>query len=125
MTLLLSVLRTVRCHLSPLPLTPPQAAPAAELQPGLLPAGERAQHGERVHAHLRGVREREGRGWVPVHGLRLPGDLRSASFRLGHASGSSLGFGLTLGHHPHSSPHTPQGKNRMSPTLSVLSIVLL
>lgn len=111
--------------MSPCPPTPPQATPAAQLQPGLLPAGERAQHGERVHAHLRGLREREGRGWIPLHGLRLPGDLRSSSFSLGHARGPGLGFGLTLGHHPHSSPRTPQGKNRMSPPLSVLSVVLL
>uniref|UniRef100_A0A8V0XWH9 Microtubule associated protein 1 light chain 3 beta n=1 Tax=Gallus gallus TaxID=9031 RepID=A0A8V0XWH9_CHICK len=32
---------------------------------------------------------------------------------------SSLGFWFTLGHHPHSSPHAPQGKKRMSPMLSV------
>lgn len=32
-----------------------QEASAAELQPGLLPAGERPQHGVREHGHLGGV----------------------------------------------------------------------
>ena len=36
-----------------LPSRPPQAPPAAEPHAGLLPAGEPAQHGERVHAHRR------------------------------------------------------------------------
>lgn len=36
--------------LLPLPL---QAPLAAESHPGFLPAGEPAQHGERVHPHLR------------------------------------------------------------------------
>lgn len=69
------------------PASPSQATPAAELQPGVLPPGERTQHGERFHAHIRGVREREGRGRVPVHGVRLSGDFRSAIFHLGHAGG--------------------------------------
>lgn len=34
-----------------LPSCPRQAPPAAEPHAGLLPAGEPAQHGERVHAH--------------------------------------------------------------------------
>lgn len=36
-----------------MPSCPPQASPAAEPHAGLLPAGEPAQHGERVHTHRR------------------------------------------------------------------------
>lgn len=42
-----------------LPLSP-QASPAAESHPGVLPAGEPAQHGERVHPHLGDLRAGEG-----------------------------------------------------------------
>lgn len=42
-----------------LPL-PPQAPLAAESHPGVLPAGEPAQHGQRVHPHLRDLRAGEG-----------------------------------------------------------------
>ena len=57
-------------------LLPHQEAPPAELKPGFLPAGERPQHGVRVGRHRRGVRAGAGPRWLPVHGVRLPGDLR-------------------------------------------------
>lgn len=53
-----------------------QAPPAAEPHPGLLPIGQPAQHGVRGHAHLPDLRAGARRGWLPLHGLRLPGDLR-------------------------------------------------
>lgn len=55
---------------------PPQASAAAEPHAGLLPAGQPAQHGVRVHGHLRDLRAGAGRGRLPLHGLRLAGDLR-------------------------------------------------
>lgn len=58
--------------LVPLPL---QASLAAESDPGFLPAGEPAQHGECVYPHLGDLRAGEGRGWLPLHGLCFPGDL--------------------------------------------------
>uniref|UniRef100_A0AC11BMN9 Uncharacterized protein n=1 Tax=Ovis aries TaxID=9940 RepID=A0AC11BMN9_SHEEP len=56
-----------------------EAPPAAQPHSSLLPAGEPAQHGERVHAHRGHIRAGEGRGWLPLHGLRLPGNLRLLS----------------------------------------------
>lgn len=52
-----------------------QTPPAAEPHAGLLPAGQPAQHGVRVHAHLRDLRAGARRGRLPLHGLRFPGDL--------------------------------------------------
>lgn len=62
-------------HLFPLPPSP-QTPAAAEPHAGLLPAGQPAQHGVRVHAHLRDLRAGARRGRLPLHGLRLAGDLR-------------------------------------------------
>lgn len=53
-----------------------QASAPAEPHAGLLPAGEPAQHGVSVHTHLRDLRAGEGRGRLPLHGLRLARDLR-------------------------------------------------
>lgn len=53
-----------------------QAPAAAQPHPGFLPAGQPAQHGVRVHPHLRDLRAGAGRGRLPLHGLRLTGDLR-------------------------------------------------
>lgn len=55
---------------------PTQASAAAEPHAGLLPAGQPAQHGVSVHTHLRDLRAGERRGRLPLHGLRLAGDLR-------------------------------------------------
>lgn len=52
-----------------------QETPPAQLKPGFLPACQRSQHGFCVHRHFRGLRTRERRRWLPVHGLRLPGDI--------------------------------------------------
>lgn len=59
-----------------MPFVPHQEAPPAKLQPGFLPAGQRPQHGLCVSSHLWGVRAGAGPRWLPVHGVRLPGDLR-------------------------------------------------
>lgn len=58
--------------------SPHQEAPSAQLQPGLLPAGQWPQHGLGVGRHLGGIWARAGRGRLPLHGVRLPGDLRHA-----------------------------------------------
>lgn len=55
---------------------PRQAPPAAEPHAGLLPAGEPAQHGVGVHAHLGDLRAGARRGRLPLHGLRLARDVR-------------------------------------------------
>lgn len=55
---------------------PPQTPTAAEPDAGLLPAGQPAQHGVGVHAHLRDLWAGARRGRLPLHGLRLAGDLR-------------------------------------------------
>uniref|UniRef100_A0A8P4K7Q8 Microtubule-associated protein 1 light chain 3 beta n=1 Tax=Dicentrarchus labrax TaxID=13489 RepID=A0A8P4K7Q8_DICLA len=61
---------------SAMSLSPHQEAPPAKFQPGLLPAGQRPQHGLCVCCHLRGVRAGAGPRRLPLHGVRLPGDLR-------------------------------------------------
>lgn len=60
---------------SAMSLSPHQEAPPAELKPGFLPAGQRPQHGLCVGCHLRGLRTGAGPRWLPLHGVRLPGDL--------------------------------------------------
>lgn len=64
------------------PALPHQAPPAAEPHTGLLPAGEPAQHGVGVHAHLGDLRAGARRGRLPLHGLRLAGDVRLLERRL-------------------------------------------
>jgi len=41
-----------------------------------LPAGQQQVHGLGVHQHRRSVPGRAGRGRIPVHVLRVPGNLR-------------------------------------------------
>lgn len=57
-------------------LNPHQAPPPAEPDPGLLPTGQPAQHGLRLYHDLTNLRAGARRGRLPLHGLRLAGDLR-------------------------------------------------
>lgn len=65
----------------PFPLVPQpifafQAPAAAQPNTGLLPPGQPAQHGQRLNTHLGDLRAGARRGWLPIHGLCLPGNLR-------------------------------------------------
>ena len=53
-----------------------QAQTSAAPEPGLLPAGERDHAGLHLHSDVGPVPQGEGRGRLPLHRLRLPGDFR-------------------------------------------------
>lgn len=83
---------------------PPQTPTAAEPDAGLLPAGQPAQHGVGVHAHLRDLRAGARRGRLPLHGLRLAGDLRLL--------GSGWGWGWVGGRAGHLQVLGGQGEGK-------------
>ena len=72
-----------------------QEAPPIKFQPGLLPPGQRSQYGVRVGRHLWGLWTR-ARWWrLPLHGVRLPGDLRSRLLNTCRSFGQSFVASLT------------------------------
>lgn len=60
----------------PVPLKTPQEPNAADSHSGFLPDRQQQEPGEHVDDASWDLPRREGRRWLPLHGLRFPGDVR-------------------------------------------------